>query len=56
LTDTKCPTGNVVKAYVNSLNPVMGCYVIKNEYVFIIWNDKATSLFKTTDFKPYLEL
>lgn len=57
LTDKKCNTkAKVVKAVMNDYKPFLGCYIVRDNYVFIIWNNDTTSLFKTTDFTDYLHI
>ena len=57
LTDKKCNTkAKLVKANMKDYQTFTGCYIIKHDYVFIIWENNTTSLFKTTDFTDYLHI
>lgn len=57
LTNDKCNSnGYVAKAKLPKYPSFNGCYMIKNNYVMIIWQNDTTSLFKTTDFQPFTEL
>lgn len=53
LTNEKCLNNSyIVRAKVTNYQAIHGCYLVKQGYVFVIWQDKSTSLYKTTDFKP----
>lgn len=57
LTDVKCSkAGHQVKAKLPKYAAFNGCYLVKNGYVMILWENNTTSLFKTTEFTLYQEI
>jgi hypothetical protein len=53
LTNEKCSEhGQIARAKLTGYKAIHGCSLTKNGYVFIIWQNNKTNLFKTTDFKP----
>ena len=57
LHDTLCPTKQGLLIETNAAKVlVKGCYIKQGGFVYVIWQDKSTDLYLSSDFYPVIAL